>query len=287
MIPYELIIPSASRPHLLEPTLRTLLQYVDQPPQRILVHDDAVFPGQVAAVQRIVEGLSQQIGVSNHLGFDAVPIGHGPALKWLLDHVRTEYVLYSQDDFETLRPLPIQQALTIMHQHGLHQIRFNKRATMEFKETAQGRWYKKEKHFAHSPIDDACIIQPLTVSDHWYFQTGLWRVSVIKPIVDWFMTNSYEWPWFHEGCEDKINRAMDLVYPPAFTIILSDGAPWHQTDPDVRAQYQRTFIWGPIGEDRYIIHLGGDPKDFALRRPRQELGGGTMNELRQEDSHGT
>src|SRR3972149_6189196 len=129
MIPYDLIIPSASRPHLLRPTLRTLLEHVDQLPERAILHDDAVFPGQQ---EKVINEFIQTVDdrIERFWNADDPPIGHGPALKWLLDQAQTEYVLYSQDDFETLRPLPIRQALTIMDHHGLHQIRFNKRATM-------------------------------------------------------------------------------------------------------------------------------------------------------------
>ena len=44
--------------------------------------------------------------------------------------------------------------------------------------------------------------------------------------------------------------------------------PQDALDPNVRATIQRTFIWGPIGEDRYIRHIGTDPKDWSDTHPR-------------------
>jgi len=47
--------------------------------------------------------------------------------------------------------------------------------------------------------------------------------------------------------------------------------PMDALDPNVRATIQRTFIWGPIGEDRFIRHIGTDPKDQAGDHARGPL----------------
>ena len=70
MIPYELIIPSASRPHLLGRVLESLVQHLDQPPARLLVHDDAVFPGKAAEVEAAVWAATRDmLGYTIFLGF--------------------------------------------------------------------------------------------------------------------------------------------------------------------------------------------------------------------------
>ena len=246
MTPYELVVVSASRPHLLQPTIASLWNNLAQLPDRILVHDDAVFPGRAGEMEETMEMIRRLLpkGAAIYRQ-DAPPIRHGPALKWLLDQVRTEFVLYSQDDFETIRPLPIVEALEEMAEvpNWINQIRFNKRATRAYKDTWQGPWYKKEYQTPSGRI--------ITVSDHWYFQTGLWRTSFIRNAVD--MCARYDEELHRRSIEEAVNRHFDLKY-------CNDPR-----SPKERAEYDSvgTFIWGPIGEDRYIRHIGDKPEDWA------------------------
>jgi hypothetical protein len=262
-IRYDLIIASASRPHLLEGTLRTLFTHVNQSPDRVLIHDDAVFPGRVDAMRQCVrENIPEGTLVCTR--YDDPPIGHGPGLYWLLQQAQSEYVLYSQDDHEVVRTLPIQQALAVMQRYGLHHVRFNKRATMDYKETWKGRWYKREVQYGNDVT--------LTVADHWYFQTSLWRVAPIRNVVTWFMQHPHESQWFHEHCEAKINNfldggfAQDQHFRTLPCVLLPHGNP---EDTHVRERFQRTFIWGKIGEDRYVLHTGNRPEDWAGKHERK------------------
>ena len=42
-------------------------------------------------------------------------------------------------------------------------------------------------------------------------------------------------------------------------------------DPATRAREIGTYIWGPIGTDRFIEHIGGASEDWAGDHPREEL----------------
>lgn len=288
MIPYEIIVTSAARPRLLQPTLESLLPKLDQDPERLLIHDDAAFteaevvgvtPDGPVRVDHRWEETKEAIRLAMAGREIPVLLTHadpprrlGLALRWLLANVQTEYVLYSQDDFVTVRDLPIQRALAVMNHHSVHQIRFNKRATLGQKDTWQGVWRKKEVRFDAMRLDswanpvDGTI---LTVADHWYFQTGLWRTAVIRAAVDW-CTATPERTALFAACpaEEAINKAMDGDFGPipGLTVPYPDDA----LDPLVRARVQRTFIWGPIGEDRYIRHIGTDPRDWSGTHPRGE-----------------
>lgn len=258
MIPYSLIIPSASRPHLLKQVLESLFVHVDQLPVRVAIHNDEVFRNKRAAIEDCLQVIPEQIPIfyANH----ERPIGHGASLHWLLEAVQTPYVLYSQDDHVVERKLPIQACLQVMDTYHLHHVRFNKRATMDHKEKPDGtRWYKKELEFDE---------HTLTVSDHWYFQTALNRRKPLWDVVNWFMNHPFEWKWFHERCEDKINRAFDGFHEDFPQALNNFVDPKEAHLPDVRARLIRTFIWGKIGEERYIRHIGADPKDHALVHPR-------------------
>lgn len=256
---YDLIVASASRPHLLLRTLTSLFAKVDVMPRRLIVHDDEVFPNRREMIEHVVVAAvlgAMREPVPYVLEHQSPPIRHGPALVWLLTQTDAEYVMYSQDDHEVVRPLPVARCLDVMRAHDLAHVRFNKRATLDYKDTWQGRWFKKEFRFA---LDSARLLglsQVLTVADHWYFQTSLNRTATLRDLVSRARTR--HGVAFEYRCEDKINAELDRE-------IGWDVA----RDPDVRATHARTFIWGRIGDDRYVEHIGGAREDWA--RPRDRL----------------
>ena len=293
MIPYELILPSASRPHLLGPVLTTLLAHADQLPERILVHNDERFPGRREQIDAAVAKAVAPYGLPVWLEHHNPPIKHGPALYWLLSHVQTEYVLYSQDDHQVKRPLPVRDALTLLHQHHLNQIRFNKRDTMDKKGREGAEFHKVEFPFTlpdRAPCScpchrgeaiqhqvAACCTQrmvPLCAADHWYFQTGVWRVAAIKPVVDWWAGPGAEFGAFDEHMEVKINQVFNGEWRgkhpsfPSSVPCLAPGLSW--CNPMVRAAVHKTFIWGRVGEPQFVEHIGDKPEDWALERGNRD-----------------
>lgn len=282
MIPYTLIVASANRPHLLAPTLSSLFAAIhpSERPVRVLVHDDAAFTidRRASILSAIVSTLPGDVPIT--FRSDNPSIQHGPSLRWLLNEVDTEFVLYTQDDFSVIRPLPIARALDALALNDLHQIRFNKRDTLPAKETWQGPWTKVTKAY-RCDVADSSIYTTLTIADHWYFQTGVWRVAPIRTVVNWLGIDSRN--AIEEHIEIKVNQVMDghradlphglIRVPP------SPDALDRERDQATRAAYQRTFIWGGIDEKAYIRHIGNRPEDFAMQRNRLELGGGMMNEL--------
>lgn len=249
-----MIITSASRPHLLGPTLQTLWECLEQKPIRILIHNDEVFADRTHAMLDLIERFGQRVTI--RYTNSSPPRRLGPALHWLLGEVSTDFVLYTQDDHVALRPLPVERALGIMHRYGLNQIRFNKRDTMDRK----GDFVKVESSYE----DGGATPVTLCTADHWYFQTGLWRASTIRDVVSWWVNAG---PGvFAEHSEAKINDALNggmeqYGYPG-----LASRALWN--DPTHRAGTVKTFIWGPVGEPAYIKHIGTSEHDWALVRRR-------------------
>lgn len=275
MIPYELIIPSAARPHLLQRTLGTLLANVDQFPAYIRIHNDERFPGRREAIDDVVRSIvPRDIPVS--VEHDDPPIRHGPALGRLLGSVRTEYVLYSQDDHRVIRQLPIRAALMTLDEWNLNQIRFNKRDTMD-KKGREGQEFHKVEKFYEIPTEPPgghgdTVVVPLCVADHWYFQTGVWRVAAIRPVVDWWIA---EGPGaFSEHCEVKINDVFNgkFRHLKTFPAPVPVCSPEQWNDPEVRNAVHKTFIWGRVGEPRFVDHIGTDPADWALERANRDPG---------------
>ena len=277
---YTAIIPSASRPHLLALSLRSMFAMLCPTPSRLLIHDDAAFPGQRSMIEAAINDC-----VPKHVDvicqYDDPPIFHGPALYWLLKRLPPgdEFCFYTQDDWEFLRPVPVFDAFALLRRFRLNHIRFNKRETMPYKGEGPTRWEKTE-YLCPDDLDVLTGIprevatgafprggQILTLSDHWYFQASVWRVAHIKPVVDWWFENHLG--SFRDAAEIKINhtfngqvrlaRDLPILLPPI-------GAPanHHVT----RSLVQSTWIWGPIGEQPYIRHLGVAEKDFARKGDR-------------------
>ena len=273
MIPYDLIVASASRPHLLDEVLRTLFLHLDHPPARVLIHDDAVFPEKQAEIGEVVAA-RVPADIPTITLYDNPPITHGPALKKLLDLVTTEYVLYSQDDHKAVRSIPVGPALNLLDVHGLNQIRFNKRKTMPSKGPEGAEFFKVEKEFALDLNAYDSDTQKVCVADHWYFQTGVWRVAAIKPVLDWWTAHP-EVGAFSEHMEAKVNQTFNGEFTryhgdfgPEVPILKPQDGAWN--DPEVRARIHKTFIWGRIKEPQFVEHTGVDPKDWALKRDNRD-----------------
>jgi len=248
MIEYELIIPSASRPHLLEPTLSTILKYVDQMPKKIIISDDAAFRGKRTMLE---DALSRAIPacVPFVFKYNDPPIGHGNAVCWMLDQVSTGYIMYAQDDHVAMRPIPIANCLDVMDTYDLHHVRFNKRDTMD----AKGDWKKIETTFGSTT---------LTVSDHWYFQTSMDRTSKFKIAASTWKAGTSGNKLF-EVC---INEIFNGQWGSIAGLDTPDSLEQPMSQ-EVRRRRQKTFIYGTVGEEKYIYHIGGAPSDWALDRP--------------------
>ena len=295
MIPYTLIIPSASRPHLLDTVLKTFFEHADQLPVQLILHDDAVFPRKQDLIREVIEARTPK-SVPFTYGNDDPPIKHGPTIHWLLKQVTTKYVLYTQDDHQIVRDLPISRALALLDRYQLNQIRFNKRDTLDKKGREGEEFYKVESAFSDDPAASERLWKTqrsselpdwhcgeagcdghghrvtLCAADHWYFQTGVWRVAAIKPVVDWWATEGGTYGAFAEHCEVKINQVMNgqwqklISFPPP--VPCCDPAQWN--DPSIRATVHKTFIWGKIGEPRFVDHIGFKPEDWALERANRD-----------------
>lgn len=271
MIPYTLIIPSASRPHLLQDVLGSLMARVDQWPEKIVIHNDEVFPGKAERIQTVArEFVPDELKARVIVGNDNPPIKHGPSLKWLIDHVETEYVLYSQDDHRVIRPLPIRKALGVMAMHHLNQIRFNKRDTMDKKGREGEEFYKVEYHFGVALDSELGTYEvTLCAADHWYFQCGLWYVPAIRPVINWWSRPDAPGA-FTEHCEYKINDVFNGKFGQFLPNVVPYCEPEQWNIPDIRAKVHRTFIWGKIGEPRFVEHIGHLPEDWALERANRD-----------------
>ena len=254
MIPYELLMSSASRPHLLRAVLAAFVRHLDQLPERVVVHEDVCRPG---ADIRAAIAESLPPGVAFTYLEDSPPIRHGQSIHRLLGEARTDFVLYGQDDDAPIRGVPIRDALAVMEEHGLNAVRFNKRQTM----ATHGGWPKVQRYFT---IRDGHEVI-LTLAEKLHFQIGLWRRSWIRAATEW-------WQATHPGSiaehgEVKINNALSGVLPEfGATGAIHVPSPGCHDDHASRIAHCRTYIWGPIGEPQFHEHLGWRPEDWRDNR---------------------
>ncbi|MDP3767928.1 MAG: hypothetical protein Q8S13_07925 [Dehalococcoidia bacterium] len=249
MIAYDLVCTAVSeRADLFAESIDSLLRHLDQWPARLIVHED-VRPGSEAGA---IEAWLNARGVPFVHRVTSPSRGMGPATVWCMDQPTTPIVLYTQEDWRAIRAIPVADALALMQTENLHHIRFNKRKTMRAKHADTDHpWQKVEKLIGG---------HMLCVSDHWYTQTSLWRVDAALPNLRAAASQVAT----SEGFVARFNDLQNTTY--------GDGKrEWH--DQAMRHDRLRTYIWGGIGEPKYIEHLGshrgtGTIKDHLAEQKR-------------------
>lgn len=233
---YDLVCTAVSeRADLFAESIDSLLRHLDQWPARLIVHEDVRAGSEPGAI----EDWLKRRGVPYTHKATSPSKGMGAGMLWGFDQAATPLVLYTQEDWRAIRTIPVADAIRVMQEgdpHGpLHHIRFNKRKTMRAKHADTDHpWAKVEVSIAG---------HTLCVSDHWYTQTSLWRVSAC---IDSLRAAASQVS-SSEGFVARFNDLQNSKY--------GDGQRgWH--DQAMRHERLRTYIWAGIGEPRYIEHLG-------------------------------
>lgn len=243
---YDVIVSSVhDRGDLLERTLRSMIAQLDVMPSCIIVHEDvrASQPFVEKRTERIVAAIEGESGVP--VQFIRTQPGGGLArgMVRLLSAASTEFVFYTQEDFDFVRPVPVSMALGIMSEYSLNQVRFNKRKTMRIKGE------DRPKHEQWRKVEVKLGGQVFCISDRWYHQASLWRRELsldgYRTLVDAARPGTIV-----ERCEDKFDHWINSTIGGGCSSV--DG---HQ---DARRERCRTFIWGAVAEPAFVRHTGGD-----------------------------
>jgi hypothetical protein len=263
VIPYEVIVSSVhDRGDLLERTLWSMLGQVDQAPARVLIHEDAradreVVQGRTEAIADRVRG---RFNVPVELILTRPGTGLPRAMLRLLELASTEFVFYTQEDFDFVRPVPVARCLEIMQGHALNHVRFNKRVTLPVKGAHRERsawWTKEEVAFGG---------QTFCVSDHVYFQANLTRRAVL---LEGFKELFSRHPGGAVRCEAAFNAWFNKKY--------GDGAGSVDGCQAKRRDLLRTFVWGGVGEPRFVLHTGAERRSQGWADPAHDRKHGTVN----------
>lgn len=275
---YDLLVSSASRPHLLRQVLANIFRYVDQPPRRVIVHEDVQAPEWRGEVRRMICD-ADAIPSRWTLLEDEPPILHGPTIHRLVTASDADYVLYAQDDDAPIRPVPIRETLEVMAGHNLNAVRFNKRVTM----AAHRGWPKREVAFGLPVIKQGegphkawiagcCPLHSdrlvwLTLSEKFHFTFSLWNRAYVANVAEWWETAHPA--SIREHGEAKLGAAMagevaEFNAWPSRAIEVPE--PGTNLDHDVRQRICKTYIYGRIGDPPFTDHLGWRKEDWRLPR---------------------
>lgn len=242
---YEVIVSSVhDRGDLLERTLRSMLLMLDQRPERVIVHEDvrASQPFVAGRTERILVDLEEEFSQPMELLRTSPGGGLARGLVRLLEEARTEFVFYTQEDFDFVRDVPVARCLEIMGANALNQVRFNKRKTMRIK----GEDRRPEEQWRKVEIDIGG--QTFCISDRWYHQASLWRrelaLSGYRHLVGRVPTGAIV-----ERCEDRFDHWVNTT--------IGGGAGSVDGYQEQRRHRCRTFIWGTVGEPAFVLHTGG------------------------------
>lgn len=247
-MPFDVIVTSLrDRRDLLERTLRSMLAQLDLAPARLIVHEDVragVACPMGPTTRERLDAIGRDFSVPVALLSSDPARGLARAMPWLLSEASTEFVFYTQEDFDFVRPVPIAACLALMAEHRLNHVRFNKRKTMSVKgadRPALERFHKLEMRFGE---------QTLCVSDHWYFQASMWRASVARDGFAAVDAASSPGSFIDHG-EMRFNHWLNATLGNG--VGSTDG-----TAAATRGESVRTFIWGGIGEPAFVHHTGYD-----------------------------
>lgn len=275
MIPFEVIVTSVhDRSDLLDETLRSMLEMLDQKPTRIIVHEDVRGSDSNGRELPFVAGRTEEI-TARISGDHCVPVqliqtrpgtGLARAMVRLLEAASSEFVFYTQEDFQFLRPVPVARCLEIMQAHALSHVRFNKRSTIAVKgmKGPNGTIRPKEQWWTKQEVQfDG---QTFCISDHVYYQANLTRRALWleghKAILRGVPTGDIRG-------EARFNHWLNTTY--------GNGAGSVDGDQEKRRDLCRTFIWGGVGEPKFIEHTGQVRRTQKWNDPAHDQKFGTVN----------
>ena len=266
MIPFDVIVSSVhDRADLLDRTLRSMLAALDQRPARILVHEDVrpELPFEAGRTQALCGAVERELGVPVVVIQTNPGGGLSLAMAQLLEAASTEFVFYTQEDFDFVREVPVGRCLEIMQRHALTHVRFNKRDTLPVKGAHRERsqwWTKQEVTFDG---------QTFCVSDHVYYQAQITRRALWleghKAILQGH-------PLGLPRCEAHFNHWFNTRY--------GGGAGSVDGCQDKRRDLLRTFIWGGVGEPRFALHTGAVRRSQGWSDPEHDRKHGTVGGTR-------
>jgi len=254
---YELLVTAVdTRADLFIESMESFLANVKLKPSRIIVHVDKLVDDETSGTE--IESWLQECKIPYYSFMEWPAVGLGRAMLWCFQQATLPLVMYTQEDYLTLREIPVERALKVLTAHNLNHVRFNHRTTMAAKHNNKGlgkeRWEKVEVLCCNMDAYNGDWHQvKLCIADHWYTQMSLWRVErALKGLTAVNTGTKFETSnqfvaafntWMNSHYGDPLNRP---------------GGPRKWNDQAMRHECLKTYIWGPVGEPPFIKHTGSE-----------------------------
>lgn len=219
----SIVITGSSRPQLYPyfwESVKRMLFLREQP--QVIVHEDFVFEKESNEVMKYLGALEKE-GEVHEIHYHNPAIGLGYTLDFLIrDVVKTDYILYLQEDWEFERPIDIDQMVYVMDQNpNINLIFFNKQLNYA---TLNGA---DQPQYTFNGVD-MCLYHS------WTFLPGIWRMS--KVTEKWRVRKERPEGYFSNSFGTHEQR-MSVEY----------------CEKNIGA-----YMLGPRGDYRYARHIGDD-----------------------------
>jgi hypothetical protein len=234
----SIVMTSSSRPQLFPycwESVKRMLFFREQP--RVIVHEDFVFEDKSLEVMKYLSKLEAE-GEVHEIHFHNPSIGLGYTLDFLIrDIIKTDYILYLQEDWEFERPIDIDQMVYVMDQNpNVNLIFFNKSVNYETLNKAD------QPQYNFSGVD-MCLYHS------WTFLPGIWRMSKVTE----------KWRARKERPEGYFTNAF--------------GTHEERMSVDFCEKNIGAYMLGHRGDYRYARHIGNDWRMAEWRLENGQPGG--------------
>ena len=233
----DLLIMGSSRPHLLKYTYESFERYIGNLCQdtelRKLIHEDFIYRAKS----------NQSVKFAENNGFDVIAKhepywGLGFAMDYMFKiHIEADYIFYLQDDFEFERPVELDRILWVMERNKkINCITFNKYRNM-----------KPNPPFVDKEYDYDGL--KLCIYPGWQFIPGVWRMSKVRE--KWRPRKERPEGYWQNSFGNHEKRQI-----------------YDHLEIDVGA-----YMYGGLGEYRYVRHIGGTWRMADWQRENNNPGG--------------
>lgn len=235
----DMLITGSSRPDLLEKTTRSFLKNLRYSGElRLLFHEDCVYRAE--SDESVAWARESKL-------FDVIDvhrphIGLGEAIRFMLLKIDSEHIFYLQDDWELEREVDLDALVKAFNENGaVNHVHFNK-----YKTTGSMSGFQQVEH-EYSGVK-------MCLYNAWSLLPALWRASFIKPrwVVRYIRPEGY------------------------FTNSLGDHQ--QRLNGGYCKRFIGAYIYGPVGDHRYLRHLGNKRRMASWRLVDGRPGGREMPE---------
>jgi len=214
---------------------------------KVMVHEDYVFH---AESDKVVEYVKNQKDIHT-IDIDNPPLGLGRTLtRYFKGRLKSKYLFYLQEDWEFERPIDIDQIMWVMDNNPhINMIFFNKIKN----NGVIAKMSQEPRNFSGL---DVCVYHG------WSFLPGIWRREFVEKQM------------YKSGGSFRPER-------PEGAFTNSFGTHDGRIDTTFCEKNIGAYIYGSVGDFRYVRHLGNDWRMAKWRLegpPRRETPGGRHSE---------